>query len=311
MGNNAYYNSGWKYIASTASSMYYNQTGAHYWLTAPSGTAGNAITFTQAMTLDASGNLAVGTTSADTTTLRLVPTNSDAVQRTLHIGYNGSMSSGTTGSYISFGNATPSTNQLARIASYYEGGVYQGSLRFYTNANTDGANPTERMRIDSSGNLLVGKTSATANGGDIQVSKGITFPATQSAQSDANTLDDYEEGTWTPTVARTESTYTYSDRTGHYVKIGRQVTVSCYLGITGVTTQGSSYITITGLPFTADIRGVGSIAYNTIAATKNTRSVGIFPSNNFAYLIEDARVDDVMSDTVGLGYLGFTLTYFV
>jgi hypothetical protein len=42
----------------------YTQTGAHIWWTAPSGTAGNAITFTQAMTLDASGNLLVGTTTA-------------------------------------------------------------------------------------------------------------------------------------------------------------------------------------------------------------------------------------------------------
>ena len=62
---NAYFNSGFKYARSGVASSYYQQTlGAHAWYTAPSGTAGNAITFTQAMTLDASGNLLVGTTAA-------------------------------------------------------------------------------------------------------------------------------------------------------------------------------------------------------------------------------------------------------
>ena len=54
---------GWVYGATAPSTMFQQQGGAHYWYTAPSGTAGNAISFTQAMTLDASGNLLVGTTS--------------------------------------------------------------------------------------------------------------------------------------------------------------------------------------------------------------------------------------------------------
>jgi hypothetical protein len=68
--NNAYvsannYNDGTgnKYIATGFASRYEQSSGAHVWQTAPSGTAGNAITFTQAMTLDASGNLLVGATS--------------------------------------------------------------------------------------------------------------------------------------------------------------------------------------------------------------------------------------------------------
>jgi hypothetical protein len=67
LGNNAYYDgSNWRYIASSGS-VHYELAGgdrAHKWYNAASGTAGNAITFTQAMTLDASGNLLVGTTSA-------------------------------------------------------------------------------------------------------------------------------------------------------------------------------------------------------------------------------------------------------
>jgi hypothetical protein len=63
---NTYYNSGWKYAATQGAARF--SIGENYndfrWYTAPSGTAGNAITFTQAMTLDASGNLLVGTTTS-------------------------------------------------------------------------------------------------------------------------------------------------------------------------------------------------------------------------------------------------------
>ena len=61
---NAYFNaSSWLYKTTSPASRYDQDTGGHYWFNAPSGTAGNAITFSQAMTLDASGNLLVGSTS--------------------------------------------------------------------------------------------------------------------------------------------------------------------------------------------------------------------------------------------------------
>ncbi len=63
VGSNAYYDGAWKYKGSFYATRYAQTTGQHQWYTAPSGTAGNAITFTQAMTLDASGNLLVGTTT--------------------------------------------------------------------------------------------------------------------------------------------------------------------------------------------------------------------------------------------------------
>jgi hypothetical protein len=52
-----------KYINTGFATLYEQSSGQHVWLTAPSGTAGNAITFTQAMTLDSSGALLVGTTT--------------------------------------------------------------------------------------------------------------------------------------------------------------------------------------------------------------------------------------------------------
>ena len=63
--SNAYYNSGWKYSGTGYAARYSanSYVGQHAWYTAPSGTAGNAISFTQAMTLNASGNLSIGNTN--------------------------------------------------------------------------------------------------------------------------------------------------------------------------------------------------------------------------------------------------------
>jgi hypothetical protein len=68
IGTNWFNQSGDKYITSTGAALYTldGNTSSHKWYTAPSGTAGNAISFTQAMTLDASGNLLIGKTSANT-----------------------------------------------------------------------------------------------------------------------------------------------------------------------------------------------------------------------------------------------------
>jgi hypothetical protein len=108
----------------------------------------------------------------------------------------------------------------------------------------------EAMRVDSSGRLLIGTSSANANGGILQLSSGITFPATAVAASDANTLDDYEEGTWTPTVG---GTATYTKNTGNYTKLGRLVNVSFELYINTIGT-GSQW-QIFGLPFTVTSTG--------------------------------------------------------
>lgn len=73
----------------------------------------------------------------------------------------------------------------------------------------------------------------------------VAFPSTQNASANAFTLDDYEEGTWTPSVG---GTATYTSRTGLYTKIGRQVTLTCEMTINAIGTGTTS--TMTGLPFT-------------------------------------------------------------
>ena len=88
---------------------------------------------------------------------------------------------------------------------------------------------TERARIDADGLKFNGDTAA------------------------ANGLDDYEEGTWTPTLAGagTAGVATYSSQVGSYTKIGRQVTVHINIGVTGWTTTPQGFFRINGLPFTS------------------------------------------------------------
>lgn len=104
------------------------------------------------------------------------------------------------------------------------------------------------MTLNSTG-LGVGVT-PTAGRGAVQLSAGIGFPATQVASSDANTLDDYEEGTWTPTIigTTTAGTGTYTTQRGDYIKIGRLVTVQFYVAWTAHT--GTGNMNVSGLPFT-------------------------------------------------------------
>lgn len=117
--------------------------------------------------------------------------------------------------------------------------------------NTGGSNG-EKARIDGSGRLLVGTSTANTNGGVLQISNGITFPATQSAVNDANTLDDYEEGTWTPGVSFGGGTtgITYSGTGASYMKVGDTVYANFDVALSN---KGSStgLARITGLPFTS------------------------------------------------------------
>jgi hypothetical protein len=123
---NAFFNSGWKYISSDFASKYTQSSGTHLWSIAPSGTAGNAITFTQAMTLNASGTLQVGTTTSSgaiTAASALTTTKQFAMRDN-------------TNNYVRKMGVDSSNNWI-----FYDG-------------------DTEKMRLDSSGNLCLGTTAA-------------------------------------------------------------------------------------------------------------------------------------------------------
>jgi hypothetical protein len=78
---------------------------------------------------------------------------------------------------------------------------------------------------------------------------GITFPAVKDPSSNANTLDDYEEGTWTPQLSNSGGSGSWSTRAGTYTKIGRLVI--CQFNFDGGNSgTAGGVLTLTGLPFT-------------------------------------------------------------
>jgi hypothetical protein len=87
---------------------------------------------------------------------------------------------------------------------------------------------------------------------------GLKFPATQVASADPNTLDDYEEGTWTPNIVNTGYTYTYSNQTGTYTKVGRKVTLSWRVKVTARSGSASGGFPVVALPFTPSASFTGS-----------------------------------------------------
>jgi hypothetical protein len=120
-----------------------------------------------------------------------------------------------------------------------------GRLVFSTTAD-GAAGPTERMRIDNAGRVLVGTATANTSGAKLQTSDGLTFPATAVASADPNTLDDYEEGTFTPSIG---GDATYTSRSGTYIKVGRKVSIA---GTFVINTKGTgSAAIVSGLPFAA------------------------------------------------------------
>lgn len=249
-GNNFYYSTGWKYLTTAAAMQYQQGAGGHKWFTAPSGTAGNAITFTQAMTLDASGNLGLGVTPS---------------------AWSGYKALESTGGSVN----TSGTGNIALMQNAYNDGAwkYKASLQASSYTQSAGVHYWYTAPSGTAGNaitftqsLAVGKgTSLALEGATSAAGTGIAFPATQLASSDANTLDDYEEGSWTPSLG---GTATYTANTGRYVKVGRQVTVSGTITVNAIGT-GSTTV-ISGLPFTAGSDGYtygGAISYYTSSAS--------------------------------------------
>jgi hypothetical protein len=105
---------------------------------------------------------------------------------------------------------------------------------------------------------------------------GITFPATQSASTNANTLDDYEEGTWTPVFTPASGAIgSYNAQSGIFTKVGRAVTVTCYLAVNSKGTASGALV-LTGLPFA---NNSGSGAYVSCSMYMNVFASG--PSGNF------------------------------
>jgi hypothetical protein len=109
---------------------------------------------------------------------------------------------------------------------------------------------------------------------------GIAFPATQVTSSDVNTLDDYEEGTFSPTIdsATPGTGRATTVTTATYTKIGRSVSVVIFLSLATLGTGGSGQIVINGLPFTAASFTGLSVGY-LVNTASNLVAVGAYVTN--------------------------------
>jgi hypothetical protein len=129
------------------------------------------------------------------------------------------------------------------------GGTTSGAFQIY---DVTAGNLT-RLVIDSNGDVTFLKNISVGNATPTTSGTGITFPATQSASSDANTLDDYEEGTFTIAAAPNSGSITLvsgaGGNLGFYTRIGRVVTITAFINVASVSSP-SSDLYFTGLPFT-------------------------------------------------------------
>jgi hypothetical protein len=156
-------------------------------------------------------------------------------------------------------------------------------------ATTEGV---ERLRIDSSGTLIL-------NQGQIK------FPSTQVASANANTLDDYEEGSWTPTVTSSSGAITSYTAFGYYTKIGRIVSAQFHISMTNIGTAAGTYLNVASIPFTgnAGMTFQGTYRENAVNGFMGQVSLG---TSQFSLL----RYDNSGVAVAGGVYIG-NITYHV
>lgn len=163
---------------------------------------------------------------------------------------------------IGVGESTPSRQVVVRgstlslagsagllVANAANAGVLIGSdnvIGAVQGVNSAGAAVLQLSIQPYGGNIRVGDYNSAATKldvlGDIRASTGILFNADTAA---ANTLDDYEEGTWTPSL---NGNTTYTTQLGVYTKVGNRIDIHCSLEVNTLGTGSSN--SITGLPFT-------------------------------------------------------------
>ena len=228
-----------------------------------------AVAGTTTLTLPAATDTLVGKATTDTLTNKTltgaVITSSTGAFTTLTS--TGASSFATSSGDVGVGTASPAAKLHISVASAAVDGTKGVRI-------TNPAGTIAVFECGSGGDSFIGTTSGSDfnirtgnslvttffNNGNVQLQKnisvgaatpstsgvGITFPATQSASSDANTLDDYEEGSWTPSLG---GTTTYTVQEGQYTKIGRLVNIRCNIVVNLIGT--GSTVVISGLPFSS------------------------------------------------------------
>jgi hypothetical protein len=175
-----------------------------------------------------------------------------------------------------------------------------------TNASVASNAAIALSKLATTGTMTFASTIGVGGATPAASGAGVSFPATASASSDANTLDDYEEGNWSPTLTASTSAsgQTYSDQTGRYTKIGRFVFCSIDLRLTAKGTLTGDVL-IGNLPFTSTSAqgGGGPVVYwAALGANWSNVNVFIIPSTTTGYLTgaKTAGVDNAFFATADI-----------
>jgi len=180
------------------------------------------------------------------------------------------------------------------IDNYYNS--ISGDIIFRT------ARTTEQMRIEGTGDVTV----ETGNLVIGTSGKGIDFSATAdgSGTMTSEVLDDYEEGTWTPTAVGGFTGFTINS--ANYTKIGRSVTVNMF--VNAMAGASANPIVVGGLPFTS----IGGNSYHTGVLDTSNSYVGVARVTTGSTNINFYKTDSTNSQYLGTqntGHMIFSLTY--
>lgn len=174
--------------------------------------------------------------------------------------------------------------------------------------STDGSTA---ITVSTGNTTLSGSLSMGTNNISFSNGNGIDFSASEGSGASSSVLDDYEEGTWTPTFANI-GTGTYDTQQGKYVKVGSLVHIQCYIAMATLGSASGNLI-IEGVPFTMqDINATPQMWTNSwVSNAENIVGLRSSGSNTFQmYRISNTNAANAThADMGGTGNLLFNMTY--
>jgi hypothetical protein len=236
-------------LASITSAGIFSNTGTQ--LISSNGSIGpnSVITFDQYQNMGVNASLNAWSSTGGTAGYKAIQLNNSSIYGP-QVGLNTLIS----------GNAYYDGAAWRYISSGYSATYQQSPSSFHTFYSTPTGNAGSVITQTSV--LQVGKDNSLAlQGAGCYAGTGVSFPATQQAVTDPNTLDDYEEGGWTPTFGgnTTAGTATYAIQSARYTKIGRVVIAHFDVQTTSGLTGSVGVLQVKGLPFPAYNNGAGTL----------------------------------------------------
>jgi hypothetical protein len=322
---NAYRDSGgtYKYVGTGVARRYMQDSDGHTWFNAPSGTAGNTISFTQAMTLDASGNLLVGKTVTTNTTPGI------AISSGLYAATASSTSTNlatNNGAALNLINSSATDGNFSNIGAYNSNGLVVSQIDFINVSHAsrtgdiaflthNGSSLLERARITSDGNFGVGTGGPTykiegwvASSGTLQNGLNITNGANADFTVKIKTSETWiGPGTNTPLIfannSNTERARITSGGDFFVAKTGQALgTIGHELRATGLalhTADGAAPLFINRLTSDGDLVRFyqDTVEEGSISVSGNTVSYNAFAGSHWSQL-QDGSKPDILRGTV-------------